>query len=59
MGDVGPPRDQDYFTARESQERRLADRATDRSARRIHLILAARYATLTQDQRARPAPPMA
>ena len=59
MADFRPTGDPDYFIARESQERRLADRATDRAVRRVHLTLAAHYATLTRDRPASPAQPTA
>lgn len=39
-----------YFTRRESQERRLADRAIDRAVRCAHLNMAERYAVLAREE---------
>lgn len=36
-----------YYTKREQQERNSAERSGDQGARRIHLEMAKRYATLT------------
>ena len=47
-----------YFRQRESQERRLADVATDRAVRRVHLAMAERYARLSI-AKAAPYPPTA
>jgi hypothetical protein len=39
-----------YFTRRESQERRLADRAVDRAVRCAHLSMAEHYAVLAREE---------
>jgi hypothetical protein len=39
-----------YYTRRESQERRLADRAVDRAVRCAHLSLAEHYAVLAREE---------
>lgn len=49
MADTGPPGNPDYLMLRESQERTLADRARDRAVRRVHLIMADRYAALARE----------
>jgi hypothetical protein len=41
----------DYFAARAAEERRIADAATDLSARAIHLEMAKRYAELAKGAR--------
>ncbi len=40
---------QGYFARREAQERELAGRSADRSARRVHHELASRYAVLAAE----------
>jgi hypothetical protein len=40
---------QDYYSRREAQERALAERAADPTARRVHDELASRYAVLTEE----------
>jgi len=37
-----------YFLRRESQERQLAERATDRAVRQVHRAMADRYAGLVR-----------
>jgi hypothetical protein len=39
---------QDYFARRAAQERELAGRSADRSARHVHHELASRYAVLAE-----------
>ena len=46
---VKPPGSRAYFTRRESQERRMADRAIDRAVRCAHLSMAERYAVLARE----------
>jgi hypothetical protein len=46
---VSPPGN-GYFTRRESQERRLADRAVDRAVRCAHLSMAEHYAVLAREE---------
>jgi hypothetical protein len=40
---------QDYYARRAAQERELAGRTADRSARRVHHELASRYAVLAAE----------
>ena len=47
---VKPPGSNAYFTRRESQERRMADRAIDRAVRCAHLSMAERYAALAREE---------
>lgn len=49
---IRPPGNWDYFARRESQERTLAEQASDCSVRRAHLAMAERYAVLAREQRA-------
>ena len=46
---IKPPGNRDYFTRRESQERRLAAGAGDCAVRSVHLRMAERYAALVRD----------
>lgn len=46
---------QDYFARRAAQERELAGRSGDRSARRVHAELASRYAVLAAESVEMPA----
>lgn len=46
---------QDYYARRAAQERELAGRTTDRSARRVHHDLASRYAVLAAEPAEPPA----
>jgi len=41
-----PDSKQDYYARREAQERALAERAADSSARHVHRELASRYADI-------------
>ena len=46
---------QDYYARRAAQERELAERTADRSARRVHDELASRYAMLAAESADEPA----
>ena len=50
MAEFVRPPGNGYFTRRESQERRLADRAIDRAVRCAHLSMAEHYAVLAREE---------
>lgn len=51
MADIDrPPGNRDYFSLRESQERRLAAGAGDCAVRSVHLRMADRYAALVREE---------
>ena len=50
MAEFVRPPGNEYFTRRESQERRLADRAIDRAVRCAHLRMAEHYAVLAREE---------
>ena len=53
------PQDRSYYLSRAEQERAVAERCTDVTARRVHEELAGRYVELAEQARVVARPPQA